>query len=76
MKQVGRNSDFVRIRLNIPRDTYRNLMELLKLSKEQGVTENPDVVAASCIDSVYELVFKEVRRMDENKRFGKKKMEI
>lgn len=60
MKQVGRNSDFVRIRLDIPKDTYRNLMELLKLSKAQGVTENPDVVAASCIDSVYELVFKEM----------------
>lgn len=60
MKQVGRNSDFVRIRLDIPKGTYRNLMELFKLSKAQGVTENPDVVAASCIDSVYELVFKEV----------------
>lgn len=60
MKQVGRNPDFVRIRLDIPRLTYEHFMELLKLSKTQGITENPDVVAASCIDSVYELVFKEV----------------
>nr|DAE42457.1 MAG TPA: hypothetical protein [Caudoviricetes sp.] len=58
MKQVGRNSDFVRIRLDIPKDTYRNLMELYKLAKAQGVTENPDVIAASCIDSVHELIFK------------------
>lgn len=67
MKQVGRNSDFVRIRLDIPKDTYRNLMELLKLSKARGVTENPDVVAASCIDSVYELVFKEVGKNGSKK---------
>ena len=62
MKQVGRNSDFVRIRLDIPRLTYEHLMELLKLSKAQGVTENPDVVAASCIDATYDLIFKEVEK--------------
>lgn len=60
MKQLGRDGYFVRVRLDIPRQTYEHLMELLKLSKAQGVTENPDVVVASCIDSVHELVFKEV----------------
>lgn len=58
MKQVGRNSDFVRIRLDIPRLTYEHLMELLKLSKAQGGTENPDVVAASCIDAIHRLMLK------------------
>lgn len=67
MKQVGRNSDFVRVRLDIPRLAYEHLMELLKLSKAQGVTENPDVVVASCIDSVYELVFKETGKNGSKK---------
>lgn len=65
MKQLDRNSDFVRIRLDIPRLTYEHLMELLKLSKSQLVTENPDVVAASCIDDTYDLIFKEA---DKNGR--------
>lgn len=38
MKQLDKNSDFVRIRLDIPRLTYEHLMELLKLSKSQLVT--------------------------------------
>lgn len=61
MKQVGRNPDFVRIRLDIPKETYRNLMELLNLSKTQGITENPDVVAASCIDAIHELALRKGR---------------
>ena len=67
MKQVGRNSDFVRIRLDLNRLTYEHLIELLKLSKAQGITENPDVVVASCIDSVYELVLKEVGKNGSKK---------
>lgn len=58
MKQVGKNSDFVRIRLDMPRDTYEHLIELYKIAKAKGVTENPDVVVASCIDSIHELVFR------------------
>ena len=65
MKQLDRNSDFVRIRLDIPRLTYEHFMELVKLSKSQLITDNPDVVAASCIDATYYLLFKEV---DKNGR--------
>lgn len=60
MKQVGRKSDFVRIRLDIPKDTYRNLMEMYKYAKANEITSSPDVVAASCIDATYDLIFKEV----------------
>lgn len=60
MKQLGRNSDFVRIRLDIPKDTYRNLMEMYKYAKANEITSSPDVVAASCIDATYDLIFKEV----------------
>lgn len=58
MMKLGIDSGFVRVRLDIPRQTYEHLMELYKLAKTRGVTENPDVVAASCIDSIHELVFK------------------
>lgn len=56
MKQVGRNSDFVRIRLDIPKDTYRNLMELYKYAKANEITSSPDVVAAGCIDTIHRLM--------------------
>lgn len=58
MMKLGIDPGFVRVRLDIPRQTYEHLIELYKLAKAQGVTENPDVVAASCIDSVHELIFK------------------
>lgn len=58
MIKLGMNSDFVRIRLDIPRQTYEHFMELYELAKVRGFTENPDVIAASCIDSIHELVFK------------------
>lgn len=58
MMKLGIDSGFVRVRLDIPRQTYEHLMELYKLARAKGVTENPDVVAASCIDSVHELIFK------------------
>lgn len=67
MKNLGRDSVFVRIRLDISKDTYQNLMELYELAKTQGVTENPDVVAASCIDSIHELVFKKEEGENERK---------
>ena len=56
MKQLGRNSDFVRIRLDIPKDTYRNLMAIYKYAKANGITSSPDVVAVSCIDIIYRLL--------------------
>ena len=65
MKQLDRNSDFVRIRLDIPKDTYRNLMAIYKYAKANGITSSPDVVAVSCIDATYDLIFKEV---DKNVR--------
>lgn len=65
MMKLGIDSDFVRVRLDIPRQTYEHLMELYKLARAKGVTENPDVVAASCIDSVHELIFK---KEEENGR--------
>lgn len=65
MKQLGRKSDFVRIRLDIPKDTYRNLMDIYRYAKANEITSSPDVVAASCIDATYDLIFKEV---DKNGR--------
>lgn len=56
MKQLDRNSDFVRIRLDIPKDTYRNLMAIYKYAKANGITSSPDVVAVSCIDIIYRLL--------------------
>lgn len=56
MKQLGRKSDFVRIRLDIPKDTYRNLMEMYKYAKANEITSSPDVVAASCIDAIHRLM--------------------
>ena len=56
MKQLDRNSDFVRIRLDIPKDTYRNLMEMYKYVKANEITSSPDVVAASCIDAIHRLM--------------------
>ena len=38
MKQLDINSDFVRIRLDIPKDTYRNLMAIYKYAKANGIT--------------------------------------
>lgn len=58
MEKLGRDSFFVRIRLDIPRQTYEHLMELYDQARAKGITESPDVVAASCIDSVHELIFK------------------
>ena len=58
MKQLDRNSDFVRIRLDIPKDTYRNLMAIYKYAEENGITSSPDVVAVSCIDIIYRLIIK------------------
>ena len=56
MKQLDRNSDFVRIRLDIPKDIYRNLMEMYKYAKTNEITSSPDVVAASCIDTIHRLM--------------------
>ena len=56
MKQLDRNSDFVRIRLDIPKDTYRNLMAIYNYSKANEIISSPDVVAASCIDIIYRLL--------------------
>lgn len=58
MKQLDRNSDFVRIRLDIPNDTYRNLMAIYKYAEANGITSSPDVVAVSCIDIIYRLLLK------------------
>lgn len=71
MTKLGRDSHFVRIRLDIPECTYRHLLELYELAKAQGVTENPDVVAASCIDSVHELVFKKGEKNGEERQTEK-----
>ena len=56
MKQLGRNSDFVRIRLDVPKDTYRNFMEMYKYAKANGITSSPDAVAVSCIDAIHRLM--------------------
>ena len=56
MKQLDRNSDFVRIRLDIPKDTYRNLMAIYKYVKANGITSSPDVVAVSCIYAIHRLM--------------------
>lgn len=58
MKQLDRNSDFVRIRLDIPKDTYRNLMGIYKYVEANGITSSPDGVAVSCIDIIYRLLLK------------------
>lgn len=62
MTKLGRDQYFVRLRVDIPEGTYRHLLELFEMAKARGITENPDVVLASCIDSVHELVFKEERK--------------
>lgn len=56
MKQLNRNSDFVRIRLDIPKDTYRNLMAIYKYTKANEIISSPDAVAVSCIDIIYRLL--------------------
>lgn len=56
MKQLGNDPNFVRIRLDIPKDTYRNLMAIHKYAKANGITSSPDVVATSCIDIIYRLL--------------------
>lgn len=56
MKQLGGKSDFVRIRLDIPKDTYRNLMAMYRYAKANEITSSPDVVAASCIDAIHRLM--------------------
>lgn len=56
MKQLGKKSDFVRIRLDIPKDTYRNLMDIYRYAKANEIISSPDVVAASCIDAIHRLM--------------------
>lgn len=56
MKQVDRKSDFVMICLDIPKDTYRNLMAIYKYAKANGINASLDVVAASCIDAVHQVL--------------------
>lgn len=56
MKNLGRDSGFVRIRLDIPRDTYKHLMEICKYGEANEITSSPDVVAASCIDTIHRLM--------------------
>lgn len=35
-------------------------MEMYKYAKANEIISSPDVVAASCIDATYDLIFKEV----------------
>ena len=56
MRQLDRNSDFVRIRLDIPKGTYRNRRAIYKDAKANGITSSPDVVAVRCIDIIYRLL--------------------
>lgn len=34
-------------------------MAIYKYAKANGITSSPDVVAVSCIDATYDLIFKE-----------------
>lgn len=71
MTKLGRDQYFIRLRVDIPECTYRHLLDLFEMAKAQGVTENPDVVLASCIDSVHELVFKEERKNGKERQTEK-----
>lgn len=52
MMKLNRDSDMVRIRVDIPQKTYEHIMEMVKLN---DVTNSPDVVVAGCIDSIYDM---------------------
>ena len=56
MKQLDRNSDFVRIRLDVLKDIYRNLMAIYRYAKPNGITSSPDAVAVGCIDAIHRLI--------------------
>lgn len=57
MIKVNVPGQMVKLQVTVPLATYEHLNELLIVARARGTTKSGDVVVASCIDTIYELMF-------------------